>query len=234
MAPAGQLWSGVEDLLRWGRCLLGEHPEVLSAESAAEMRRPVAICDAQWREGQGTGLELWRTSDLVCAGHGGSMPGFCAALVTHAPSASVVAVCANRAPLDDGRPVSLAMSVMARAMANPAPATNPWRARDTPPEDIRELLGRWWAASTEYEVTYDDAVGNLVMIACADPTTLVSSFGRDSGENTWRGREGAAAGERLGLERDSGGNLIALTLGGIVLRRTPYIDMDAQSPPRRV
>jgi hypothetical protein len=127
------------------------------------------------------------------------------------------------------------MQVIERAITKLAPPMPPWRARETPPEDIRELLGRWWAASTEYEVTYDDAAGALVTAATADPATPVSSFRHDSAEDSWRGYAGTAAGERLELERDEDGKLIALLLGGVALRRTPYIEMDDRSrgPSRR-
>ena len=40
MAPAGQFWSTVGDLLRWADFLATGHPDVLAGATVAEMRTP--------------------------------------------------------------------------------------------------------------------------------------------------------------------------------------------------
>ena len=132
MAPAGQLWSSVGDLLRWGRCLLGETEAVLSRDIVEEMRRPRVMSDEHWRGGHGAGLQLWRDQELMYAGHGGSVPGFCAALVTHRPTGHVVAVCANSSSLAATDPVSLALDAMREAVVSWPAAHVPWRPESAP------------------------------------------------------------------------------------------------------
>lgn len=73
MAPAGQLWSTVGDLARWGEFLVSGHPDVLDAATLASMRVHVA-------PGQGLGVQLIGPHDRHLVGHAGSMPGFMAAL----------------------------------------------------------------------------------------------------------------------------------------------------------
>jgi CubicO group peptidase (beta-lactamase class C family) len=223
MAPAGQLWSSVGDLLRWGRCLLGDTEHVLRARTAAEMRSLVAMCDGRWREAQGTGLQLWRQNEFVCAGHGGSVPGFCAALMTHAPTGTVAAVCANSSRLADADPASIGLEILQSAVKQ-TPQTRPaWRASEAPPEEVRTLMGRWWAATTEYEVTYNRRASTLAIAPCEDPS-VVSTFRRGI-EGGWRGCSGPAAGEALQIEREPDGDVTGLALGGVVFRRVPYVEM---------
>src|SRR5690606_27414651 len=77
MAPAGQLWSTVDDLARFATALTGHHPRVLPPAMIDEMARPVVISDIEsWTHGYGLGLQLWRSGDRVYIGHTGSMPGY--------------------------------------------------------------------------------------------------------------------------------------------------------------
>ncbi len=75
MAPAGQAWSTVADLARWARFLADGHPDVLRAETLREMseRQPPA-------ERYGLGLHVVDQGERDLVGHGGSMPGFRAAV----------------------------------------------------------------------------------------------------------------------------------------------------------
>jgi CubicO group peptidase (beta-lactamase class C family) len=80
MAPAGQLWSTVTDLGRWAAFCGGEGGEVLRADTISEMREPL-VRDADVETvGYGLGLELRYHRGRRLVGHGGSMPGFLAAL----------------------------------------------------------------------------------------------------------------------------------------------------------
>ena len=75
MAPAGQLWSTVEDLARFAAFLALGHPHVLADETLAEMRQPVPPAVEY-----GLGIRLLPYADGVLVGHTGSMPGFQATL----------------------------------------------------------------------------------------------------------------------------------------------------------
>ena len=73
MAPAGQLWSTLGDLVTWGQVLGGARPDVLAPAALEEMQRPVT-------PGYGLGLMLGMHPGGRLVGHNGSMPGFLASL----------------------------------------------------------------------------------------------------------------------------------------------------------
>ena len=71
MAPAGQLWSTLDDVARFAAFLAGGDPAVLADRTLAEMRQPVPPA-----VDYGLGIRLVPYADGVLAGHTGSMPGF--------------------------------------------------------------------------------------------------------------------------------------------------------------
>ncbi len=73
MAPAGQAWSTVADLARWGDFLATGHPDVLARTTLDEMATAQS-------PGYGLGLRLIDLDGRPLAGHTGSMPGFLASL----------------------------------------------------------------------------------------------------------------------------------------------------------
>ncbi|MCA1711372.1 MAG: beta-lactamase family protein [Actinobacteria bacterium] len=78
-APAMQLWSTADDLVRWAGFLAGPDPAVLSPETLDEMRQPVVVFDPHaFTLAWGGGLMLRRVGERVLHGHGGAMPGFLA------------------------------------------------------------------------------------------------------------------------------------------------------------
>ncbi len=96
MAPAGQLWSTVEDLARWAAFLAAPDPAVLAPSTVTEMCAPVVISDLDgWTAGHGLGLQLWRRGERVFVGHSGSMPGYLAILAVHRPSRTAVVAYGN-------------------------------------------------------------------------------------------------------------------------------------------
>lgn len=61
MAPAGQLWSTVDDMVRWLRFVTGDTCEVLHPDTVKEMRTPVSVDDGnEWNAGYGLGFQLMR------------------------------------------------------------------------------------------------------------------------------------------------------------------------------
>ena len=94
MAPAGQLWSTVEDLARWAAFLAGDTAGLLAAETLGEMCLPIAVNDvpgSAWTGAHGLGWQLWNVEGVRYAGHGGSMPGFLAGLRVNTTTGSAVA-----------------------------------------------------------------------------------------------------------------------------------------------
>src|SRR6185312_8618710 len=78
---AGQLWGTVGDLARWASFLADPDESILRKRTAEEMRTVQTISDhVRWTDGYGLGLMLLRDGERILAGHGGSMPGFIAAL----------------------------------------------------------------------------------------------------------------------------------------------------------
>ncbi|PZF85994.1 serine hydrolase domain-containing protein [Micromonospora deserti] len=219
MAPAGQLWSTVEDLARWAAFLADPAPEVLAAETLTEMCAPVVISDLDsWTGGHGLGLELYREGERVYVGHGGSMPGYVAALAVHRPSRTAVVGFANSYGFRTGSIGALGQRILTTVLdAEPAPA-RPWRPADaTPPAEVAELTGIWWWMGSAMELTWDGASGELVAGQRGGRTHRLVPEGPDR----WRGRSGNETGEVLSVLRDQAGHPVALDIATFVFTRTP-------------
>jgi CubicO group peptidase (beta-lactamase class C family) len=235
MAPAGQLWSTVEDLAHWAAVLAAPEssalrdgagrsmtePSVLPPESLAEMRTPVVLADLDaWTAGYGLGLQLWRRGERVYHGHTGSMPGYLAVLVAHRPSRTGIVVFANSYSLAGETIGQLGLSIMEEVLSSePAPFPAPWRPSEPPPPDIEAMCGRWWWMGREFEVGWDAQASQLV---------IHSSRNRDqpwrfSQEDTdrWRGQTGEQAGEVLRVIRDDHGTPTAVDIATFVFTRDP-------------
>ncbi|MEU8184485.1 serine hydrolase domain-containing protein [Micromonospora sp. NPDC049044] len=218
MAPAGQLWSTIEDLGRWAAFLADPDPSVLAADTLTEMCSPVVISDLKsWTHGHGLGLELHREGDRVFVGHGGSMPGYVASLAVHRPSRTAVVGFANSYGFRSGHIGALGRRLLTLVLdAEPAPVT-PWRpAEAAPPADLAELTGHWWWMGTFIEV-YADAAGDLHAGPVGAPDLRFVAEGPDR----WRGRAGEQDGEILSVRRDEQGRAVALDIATFVYTRTP-------------
>ena len=219
MAPAGQLWSSIEDLGRWAAFLADPTPEVLAPETLTEMCAPVVISDLDsWTGGHGLGVELYRVGDRVYVGHGGSMPGYVAGLAVHRPSRTAVVDFANAYGMRKGHHiVGLARQILTLVLdAEPAPV-QPWRPADAPPPtELAELTGRWWWMGAEYEMRVDPA-GDLWAGPVGQPVLRFTAEGPDR----WRGRTGSQDGEILTVLRDETGHPVALDIATFVFTRTP-------------
>ncbi|KXK61238.1 serine hydrolase [Micromonospora rosaria] len=218
MAPAGQLWSTATDLARWAAFLADPDPGVLAPETLTEMCTPVAINDLDsWTGGHGLGLELYRDGDRVYVGHGGSMPGYVAALAVHRPTRTGVIGFANSYGLRGGHIGALARQVLTLVLdAEPTPVA-PWRpATAPPPAALADLTGRWWWMGYEYELRAE-ADGTLLAGPVGSPTLRFTPEGPDR----WRGRSGAQHGEILSVLRDEAGHPVALDIATFVFTRSP-------------
>jgi CubicO group peptidase (beta-lactamase class C family) len=208
MAPAGQLWSTLEDLARWLDLLAVGHPDVISAETLAEMAAPAAPGDSY-------GLGLRRLGGpATMVGHTGSMPGFLAtAFVDRASRSGVVALCnATTGVTTD----ELALDLLVGRSPH---HIEPWRPTETVPEAVAELLGLWFWGNSAHEVRWHNDALEL-----RDLTERVEADVFGWADGAFRGTAGYHLGERLIVHRDAEGRPEALECATFVYTRTPYPD----------
>ncbi|MFY1616533.1 serine hydrolase domain-containing protein [Micromonospora sp. WMMD736] len=214
MAPAGQLWSTIEDLGRWAAFLADPDPSVLAAETLTEMCAPVVISDLDsWTGGHGLGLELYRDGERVYVGHGGSMPGYVAALVVHRSTRTAVVGFAN----SYGFPITTLGRRLLTTVLDAEPTVGqPWRPPTTAPAaDVAELTGRWWWMGTSLDLSWD--AGDLVAHVRGERVSRFTAEGTDR----WRGRSGPEDGEILSVLRDDAGRATAIDIATFVFTRSP-------------
>ena len=148
MAPAGQLWSTLADLGRWGSFLAdpaGIDPDgrVLAPGSVALLRtsRGPALegePEGPPDESYGLALSVYPRAGRLLNGHGGSMPGHLAGLVLHPASRAAAVTFASS--YNTYPPTSHAADLLTAVLdAEPTEAA-PW-APVLPTSAVRELLG---------------------------------------------------------------------------------------------
>jgi CubicO group peptidase (beta-lactamase class C family) len=220
MAPAGQLWSTVDDLAVWA-AELGGAGRAVSRAVIAEMSAPVVLADLdQWSHGYGLGLQLWRSGDRVHIGHTGSMPGYLAVVAVHRASGTGALAFANTYGLNGVRIGQLGLSLVDTVLDHEPTAVRPWRPGVEPPADIAQLCGRWWWMGREYTVRWDGA--DLLMHGVGPGAESWHCV--VDGPDRWRVRTGEEAGEVLTVLRDGTGAVVGLDVATFVYRREPMAD----------
>jgi CubicO group peptidase (beta-lactamase class C family) len=217
MAPAGQLWSTITDMVKWAAFLADPAPAVLSRDTVDEMCRPVAIADECWTSGHGLGPQLYRVGERVFVGHGGSMPGYVAQLVVHRPSRTGVIAFANAYGLRGTSLQQVALDAVTAVLNSEPIVPPPWRAPAPPAGEAAELCGRWWWMGREYEITADGA--DVVMSSLTVPAAPWR-FVREAPDR-WRGRSGMNDGEVLQVLRTPDGTVAKLDIATFVFARSP-------------
>ena len=222
MAPAGQLWSTVEDLSRWATFLGGDTAGLLSADTLAEMCLPIVVNDnpgQAWTGAHGLGWQVWNVEGRRFGGHGGSMPGFLAGLRVDLETGDGCVVFAN-ATSGIG-PVTVDLLTLL-AEREPLPPT-PWSADGDQVTGL-DLVGDWYWGTTAYTLRL-----------AADGVLVLGEPGLHRGsrfaptEAGWVGLDGYHEGEPLVAQRDADGRVGHLDLGSFRFSRTPY-DPTAQIP----
>jgi CubicO group peptidase (beta-lactamase class C family) len=225
MAPAGQLWSTIDDLARWAAFLAGDTGDVLSADTLAEMGQPEIVDDtagAPWRGGYGLGMQVWNMDGRRYVGHGGSMPGFLAVVRVDAETGDgVVTMTNSTASMSYDLSPDLATILATEEPRAPAE----WIPAAVPPEAL-EIVGPWYWGPTPVVIrALRD--GWLDLRGLLGPAR--SSRFRPEPDGTWIGLDGYYAGERLRAVRAGDGAVRQLDLASFCLTRAPY-DQTADVP----
>lgn len=211
MAPAGQLWSTVADLLRWADFLVTGHPEVLAADTLAEMARPLDV------EGSyGLGLHVLRVGERTFVGHTGSMPGFMASLFADRTSGDAVVALANATTgLRPDQVPGILTGV------SPMPVAERWTPSSYPvPGEVAELLGLWFWGNTAFGFEW---VGGALLARDLRTGGVHERFVPASDETgRFVGGEAYHRGETLLVRRDDAGTVLNLECATFVYTRTPY------------
>ena len=226
MAPAGQLWSTLDDLVAWGRFLAGHHdaPDgpLLADGTRRAMGVPAVVAHQpgqRWTTAHGLGVQLYNTDGVLRVGHGGSMPGFLATVRTAPDSGVGVAVMTNTTAGLDPTLVADLLEVADEEFADLVP----W-SPSAPPDGADELVGVWFWGPRPHEVRAD---GEVLHLGTLDGLGRASRFVPDG--DGWVGLDGYYAGERLRVVRGDDGSVAWLDLASFVLTRTPY-DPNADVP----
>jgi CubicO group peptidase (beta-lactamase class C family) len=228
LAPAGQLWSTIGDLVVWGHFLVNGRPEVLDAAWTSRMLRwqasaePAGEVSDAVRSGYGLGVMIQQVRGTRRVGHFGSMPGFVAALLAEPGTGRVGVSLAN----------ATAGAVVAPDLldewANAEPVTpstwSPVRAADLPP-GVLTSLGTWFLGPRAHALHLR---GSGLLELTPPGGEIGYRFRRDE-DGVWRGLDEYYAGEVLTLPRDGHAPGAVLDIGSFCLTRRPY-DPEAEVP----
>ncbi len=216
MAPAGQLWSTLADLVVLGQFLGGGRPDVLAPETLQEMRRAV-------EPGYGLGLMLGVHPGGRLIGHDGSMPGFMASLQVDPDSGIGAAVLANATT--GIAPQELAVSLIEGDPDADEDRPAPWLPTLALPDDLVGVPGVWFWGHTAYDVRWHNEGLELRLMARGG--LLKERF--ELVDGVLLGVLGYHRGERLDVVRRQDGSIRNLECATFVYTRVPY-DPDVPIP----
>lgn len=207
MAPAGQLWSTLEDLARFAAFLSQGDPAILPSRTLTEMRQPVPPA-----LDYGLGVRLLPHAGGVFAGHTGSMPGFQSTAFADPLNHVGVVALTNATTGFSGAELVRAL------IGDHTPGHMlPWVPTEDVPEWARELLGYWHWGNSAYEVRWNaDRLEwrDLARGALAEQFGLV--------DDRVVGLAGYHHGETLHVVRRWDGSVDRLECASFVYTRTPY------------
>lgn len=217
MAPAGQVWSTVEDLSTYAGFLLAGHPDVLPVSTLEEMATPQSGSLAAGLSGaHGLGLRLLAGGSGMLVGHTGSMPGFLAGLFVDPVHRTGAVVLANATTglRCEGLPVDLLATLEELEPSMP----RPWTPLGVVPGQVAEVLGVWHWGNTAYAFTWDGE-----QLSAAPLGSAVTSYRfRPCADGTFLGTSGYHHGETLTVSRNADGTVSHLTCATFVYTRAPY------------
>ena len=216
---AGQLWGTVRDLCTWASFLANPDAWVLARTSVEEMRTVQTIDDhVRWTGGYGLGLMLQRDGDRILAGHGGSMPGFIAAVYISPVDKIGVGVLTNSSGAMLGE---LAKRLVGATIDQWPVPPSPWTVEEPPPDDVVPLLGIWFMEGEPFTMRWK--AGKLDARFPDDPDWKPSAVIVRESDDRWRVESGWEQGEVLRIERDADGKVTRLVLAGYPVTREPSL-----------
>lgn len=213
MAPAGQLWSTVQDLTRLAMFWIDPVADVLAAPTVQEMTTVSAAVSSDLPDAYGMGLQVTPAADGTRVGHSGSMPGFLAGLVA-APAARVAAVALSNGTTG-GTP--MLPGLLIDQLLTDEPATAPAWHPEPVVDGADELVGWWYWGNTALAFAVRD--GRLCLDH--DRPARRTRFERE-GPDRWCGLDSYFAGETMTVVRDDAGQVSKLVLATYELLRRPY------------
>jgi len=215
MAPAGQVWSTIDDLSRYVAFLLGGADDVLARSTLEEMAIPQSGSQATGLAvGHGLGMQLVSAGSGTLVGHGGSMPGFLAGLYVDRVRQTGAMTLANGTSSMRNLPVALLETLEELEPASP-PA---WVPVDSVSDPVAEVLGVWHWGNTGFTFGY---TGGEIVVAALRGGAVAYKF-RLREDGTFVGTEGYHLGEVLHVVRDPDGGISHLECATFVYTRTPY------------
>ncbi|MGW2086950.1 serine hydrolase domain-containing protein [Streptomyces sp. NPDC001880] len=218
MAPAGQLWSTVDDLLRLAMLLAEGDDQVLCADSVAQMRGPSAPTEhGDWNFAYGLGLQVVDIGGRTLIGHTGSLPGFLAALwISVEDDVAAVALTNTTSGLMIGGLAADLVSIVADSEPR---IPEPWRPLPEVDAELLALTGPWyWGTRPHVLRMASDGGLELAPLQGAGRGARFTA----QPDGTWIGLDGYYAGETLRVVRNSDGSVNHLDLGSFVFTREPY------------
>lgn len=222
MAPAGQVWSTVEDLGRWASFLARGDEQVLPDDLRRAMHIPAVVCDSpgeSWSRCYGLGLDVLNIDGRRFVGHGGSMPGFIASVLVDPSTGTGAATLTNSTVGPSGQ---LALELIDLLEQHDPLPPEPWRTHAT---DATDLVGTWFWGPRPYVLSARPDGG--LDLGPAGGDSRWSTF-VPAGDHTWTGQDDYWAGETLRVI-GRGTSSVHLDLGSFRLTRTPY-DPDSDIP----
>lgn len=216
-SSAGQLASTTRDLARWGSFLCDPDPAVLAPASVEEMHELRVMAEPDWTLGWGLGLMLLRRGERLFAGHTGGFPGFVSFFVYSraAKTGAVVLTNASRwAKLTDTG-LALAQKAIEALPLDP----DAWRPAGAPPDELRDVLGRWWSEGLEWVFSYTG--GRLEARSADAPPEKEASAFEPAGRDEYRTVAGPERGEMLRVVRGEDGTAVKLYWATYPFLRTP-------------
>jgi CubicO group peptidase (beta-lactamase class C family) len=219
MAPAGQLWSTIDDLVVWSEVLAGHRPEVLVPGTIAEMAEPIGILNVPgqaWISAYGLGLQLWNSGGEQRYGHSGAMPGHWAMLLVDDATKDVVVALANSTY--QGHRPEFFNDVLSMLGASQPRKRRPFKAQGLDDETYYQLMGTWYWGPVEFSLSLEP--NGRLQLRSARPGRDCS-FRPDAGGNYF-GESGYFDGERLELRRRDDGSISHFEIATFVFTRSPY------------
>ncbi len=216
MAPAGQVWSTVQDLGRYAAFLADGDERVLADSTVREMATLQSGSHAGGLAGgYGLGFRLAAGGSGVLMGHTGSMPGFLAGLFADRKRRTGAVLLANGT--SGLRCEGLATELLETLERHEPTIPTAWAPTRTLPGAVAEVLGVWHWGNTAYEAVWRG--GELVFRSLGN--------GLDAHAFTWDdrgfvGSRGYHHGERLQVVRAGDGSVSHLVCATFVYTRTPY------------